>query len=119
MLADLYGYPARTGEIAEAAGPEIKMVEDACQAHGAVYEGRKCGSKGCVICFSFYPTKNMIVGGDGRMVTTNDERFAADLRKLRDCGRVSRYEHDVFGFISRLNSPNAAIGRVQLRHLDG
>lgn len=94
------------------------MIEDAYQAHGAAYKGRKCGSMGSVGCFSFYPTKNMTVGGDGGVVTTNDDRLAADLRKLRDCGRVSRYEHDVFGFTSRLNSANAAIGRVQLRHLD-
>jgi len=60
----------------------------------------------------------MTVGGDGGMVTTNDKRTADDVRKLRDCGRVSRYEHDVFGFTSRLNTANAAIGRVQLRHLD-
>jgi perosamine synthetase len=114
----LFGYPARMDELEEAAGDGVKMVEDACQAHGAAYKGRKCGSIGDVGCFSFYPTKNMTVGGDGGMITTKDERLAADIRKLRDCGRVSRYEHDVFGFTSRLNSANAAIGRVQLRHLD-
>ena len=113
----LYGNPARMDEIAEAA-PNVKIIEDACQAHGASYKGRKCGSLGDAGCFSFYTTKNMTVGGDGGMVTTNDERLADDLRKLRDCGRVSRYEHDVFGFTSRLNTANAAFGRVQLRHLD-
>ena len=118
LPVDLFGYPARIDELAEAAGKGVKIVEDACQAHGAAYKGRKCGSIGDVGCFSFYPTKNMTVGGDGGMITTNDERLAADVRKLRDCGRVSRYEHDVFGFTSRLNSANAAIGRIQLRHLD-
>ena len=113
----LYGNPARMDEIAEAA-PNVKIIEDACQAHGASYKGRKCGSLGDAGCFSFYTTTNMTVGGDGGMVTTNDERLADDLRKLRDCGRVSRYEHDVFGFTSRLNTANAAFGRVQLRHLD-
>lgn len=113
----LYGNPARMDEIAEAAS-NVKIIEDACQAHGASYKGRKCGSLGDAGCFSFYTTKNMTVGGDGGMVTTNDERLADDLRKLRDCGRVSRYEHDVFGFTSRLNTANAAFGRVQLRHLD-
>ncbi len=113
----LYGNPARMDEIAEAA-PNVRIIEDACQAHGASYKGRKCGAIGDAGCFSFYTTKNMTVGGDGGMVTTNDERLANDLRKLRDCGRVSRYEHDVFGFTSRLNTANAAFGRVQLRHLD-
>jgi dTDP-4-amino-4,6-dideoxygalactose transaminase len=117
MPVDLFGHPARMDEIAEAA-PNVKIIEDACQAHGAVYKGKKCGSFGDAGCFSFYPTKNMTVGGDGGMVTTNDERLADAIRKLRDCGRVSRYEHDVFGFTSRLNTANAAFGRVQLRHLD-
>ena len=118
MPVDIFGYPARMDEIAEAAGPNIRIVEDACQAHGAVYRGIKCGAWGDASCFSFYPTKNMTVGGDGGMITTNDDRLAADLKKLRDCGRVSRYEHDVFGFTSRLNTANAAFGRVQLHHLD-
>ena len=118
MVVDLFGNPARVDEIKEAVGPNVRIVEDSCQAHGAAYDGRKCGSIGDVGCFSFYPTKNMTVGGDGGMVTTNDGKLASDVRKLRDCGRVSRYEHDVFGFTSRLNTANAAIGRVQLRHLD-
>ena len=114
----LYGNPARMDEMIEAAGPKVRIIEDACQAHGASYKGKKCGAWGDAGCFSFYTTKNMTVGGDGGMVTTDDERLANDLRKLRDCGRVSRYEHDVFGFTSRLNTANAAFGRVQLRHLD-
>jgi len=60
----------------------------------------------------------MTVGGDGGIVTTNDKCLAEDIRKLSNCGRTSRYEHDVFGFTSRLNTANAAFGRVQLRHLD-
>ncbi len=118
MPVDIFGYPARMDEIAEVAGPNVKIIEDACQAHGAIYKGRNCGAWGDAGCFSFYPTKNMTVGGDGGMITTNDDKLAADLRKLRDCGRVSRYEHDVFGFTSRLNTANAAFGRVQLKHLD-
>jgi len=105
-------------EIREAAGENVKIIEDACQAHGALYKGRKAGSLGDAACFSFYATKNMTVGGDGGMITTDDDRLAADLRKLRDCGRVSRYVHDVFGFTARLNTANAAFGRVQLKHLD-
>ncbi|MBI0582824.1 MAG: DegT/DnrJ/EryC1/StrS family aminotransferase [Methanomassiliicoccus sp.] len=119
MPVHLFGYPARMDEIRENAGERVKIVEDACQAHGAVYKGRKVGALGDAGCFSFYATKNMTVGGDGGMITTSDDRLAADLRKLRDCGRVSRYEHDVFGFTARLNTANAAFGRVQLRHLDG
>jgi dTDP-4-amino-4,6-dideoxygalactose transaminase len=118
MPVHLFGYPARMDEIREAAGPKVKIVEDACQAHGALYKGKKAGALGDVGCFSFYATKNMTVGGDGGMITTDDERLAADLRKLRDCGRTSRYIHDVFGFTARLNTANAAFGRVQLRHLD-
>ncbi len=83
-----------------------------------MFKGKKVGSIGDIGCFSFYSTKNMTVGGDGGMVTTNDKRVADDIRKLRDCGRVSRYVHDVFGFTARLNTCNAAFGRVQLRHLD-
>jgi dTDP-4-amino-4,6-dideoxygalactose transaminase len=105
-------------EIMESVGEDVKIIEDACQAHGAIYKGRRAGAIGDIGCFSFYPTKNMTVGGDGGMITTNDKRLADDLRKLRDCGRTSRYIHDVFGFTSRLNTANAAIGRVQLRHLD-
>ncbi len=118
MPVDLFGYPARMDEIIEAAGEGVKIIEDVCQAHGAEYNGRKCGSIGDVGCFSFYPTKNMTVGGDGGRITTNDKRLADDVRKLRDCGRVSRYEHDVFDFTSQLKTCNAAIGRVQLRHLE-
>jgi dTDP-4-amino-4,6-dideoxygalactose transaminase len=118
MPVHLFGHPSRIDEIREAVGPKIKIIEDACQAHGAVYKGKRAGSLGDAGCFSFYATKNMTVGGDGGMITTNDKRLADDLRKLRDCGRTSRYIHDVFGFTARLNTANAAFGRVQLRHLD-
>ncbi len=116
----LYGHPADMDPMVAACKKKgIALIEDACQAHGAIYKGRKVGSIGDAGCFSFYPTKNMTVGGDGGMVTTNDEKLAKEISKLRDCGRVSRYMHDVVGFTSRLNSVNAAFGRVQLRHLDG
>jgi dTDP-4-amino-4,6-dideoxygalactose transaminase len=118
MPVHLFGYPARIDEIQENAGKEIYIVEDACQSHGAIYKGKKAGAMGTVGCFSFYATKNMTVGGDGGMITTDDKRLADDLRKLRDCGRTSRYVHDVFGFTARLNTANAAFGRVQLKLLD-
>jgi perosamine synthetase len=115
----LYGYPADMDSInlvAEKRG--LFVIEDACQAHGAIYKGRKTGSLGDVGCFSFYPSKNMTVGGDGGMITTNDSKLARTASKLRDCGRKSQYVHDMVGYTARLNTVNAAIGRVQLRRLD-
>ena len=115
----LYGHPCMMDEIMETAEKRgIPVVEDACQAHGATYKGKKCGSIGAAGCFSFYSTKNMTVGGDGGMITTNDDKLAEAIEKYRNCGRKTFYEHDVLGYTSRLNTANAAIGRVQLRHLD-
>jgi len=115
----LYGFPADMDEIvAIAEERNLCVVEDACQAHGAEYKGRKVGSIGTAGCFSFYPSKNMSVLGDGGMVVTNDEGIASAVLKLRDAGRKAKYEHDVIGFTARLNSVNAAIGRCQLRKLD-
>jgi perosamine synthetase len=95
----------------------VPVIEDACQAHGAVYKGRKVGGLGIAAAFSFYPSKNMTVLGDGGMVTTNDKRIADLVARMRDGGRSSWYEHDIMGYTSRLNTVNAAIGRVQLHHL--
>ncbi|MFQ5710567.1 MAG: DegT/DnrJ/EryC1/StrS family aminotransferase [Candidatus Geothermarchaeales archaeon] len=115
----LYGHPSDMKPIADIAGERgLKVVEDACQAHGAEYWGRKTGALGDVGCFSFYPSKNMTVCGDGGMITTDDEEIASKVAKLRDCGRESRYIHDLIGYTARLNTVNAAIGRVQLRRLD-
>jgi perosamine synthetase len=115
----LFGRPCRMDEIMEIASERgLKVVEDACQGHGSIYKGKKAGSIGDIGCFSFYPTKNMTVGGDGGMITTNDTDTALTIAKYRDCGRVSRYVHDVVGYTSRLNSANAAFGLVQLKHLD-
>ncbi|MCX6651393.1 MAG: DegT/DnrJ/EryC1/StrS family aminotransferase [Methanomassiliicoccales archaeon] len=119
MPVHLFGHPCDMKEINELAEEKgLKVIEDACQAHGAVYKGKKAGALGDVGCFSFYPTKNMTVGGDGGMVTTDDEDIANMVAKLRDCGRTTRYSHDVLGYTSRLNTSNAAIGLVQLKHLD-
>src|SRR4030067_3483339 len=115
----LYGYPCNMKEIMGVAEDRgLKVVEDACQAHGAEYEGCKAGAIGDVGCFSFYPSKNMTVCGDGGMIVTDDEDLAKLAAKLRDCGRKTQYEHDVVGYTSRLNTVNAAVGRVQLRRLD-
>ena len=97
---------------------KIPIIEDACQAHGAEYKGKKVGSLGDVGCFSFYPTKNMTVGGDGGMTTTDNEETALKIKSIRDNGRKTKNEFDKLGFTMRLNTVNAAIGRVQLRHLD-
>ena len=96
----------------------IPVIEDACQAHGAEYKGKKVGSLGDVGCFSFYPTKNMTVGGDGGMTTTDNEETALKIKSIRDNGRKTKNEFDKLGFTMRLNTVNAAIGRVQLKHLD-
>lgn len=115
----LYGYPCEMEAIMEIAkNRKLRVIEDACQAHGAQYCGQKIGTIGDVGCFSFYPSKNMTVCGDGGMVVTNDEDIARAIAKLRDCGRKAKYEHDVIGYTARLNTVNAAIGRVQLRSLD-
>jgi perosamine synthetase len=115
----LYGHPCDMDKIKEIADDhQIRVVEDACQAHGAEYKGLKVGSIGDMGCFSFYPSKNMTVCGDGGMIVTNNEETAELLAKLRNCGRVSKYLHDAVGYSSRLNTVNAAIGRIQLRRLD-
>ncbi len=118
MPVHLYGQPCEMERIIELKEEGLSVVEDACQAHGAEYRGKKVGSIGDVGCFSFYPSKNMNVAGDGGMVTTNNEEIAEKIRKLRDCGRTSKYEHDVIGYTHRLNTVNAAIGLVQLNCLD-
>jgi len=115
----LYGYPSDMEQIMEIADDnEVRVVEDACQAHGAEYRGLKVGAIGDVGCFSFYPSKNMTVCGDGGMVVTNNEEIAEMIDKLRDCGRKTKYVHDVVGYTARLNTVNAAIGRIQLKKLD-
>jgi len=115
----IFGHPADMASILDIAKRRnLRVIEDACQAHGATYEGRRVGSFGDVGCFSFYPSKNMTVCGDGGMAVTNDKKIATIIAKLRDCGRASHYEHDIVGFTARLNTVSAAIGRVQLRRLD-
>jgi len=115
----LFGYPADLDGLREVHDSKgLSLVEDACQAHGAVFKGRQVGSFGDVGCFSFYPSKNLWVPGDGGMAATNDEDLARVMEKLADCGRISHYEHDMIGYTYRLSSVNAAIGRIQLRRLD-
>ena len=115
----IYGNPCNFDSVKTFADEQkIPIIEDACQAHGAIYKNKKVGSISDVGCFSFYPTKNMTVGGDGGMATTNNEEIALKIKSIRDNGRKTKNEFDKLGFTMRLNTVNAAIGRVQLKHLD-
>ena len=115
----IYGNPCDLESIKNVSETyKVPIIEDACQAHGAVYEQKKVGSLGDVGCFSFYPTKNMTVCGDGGMVTTNNEEIKNEIESLRDNGRKTRTEYDKLGFTMRLNTVSAAIGRIQLQTLE-
>jgi dTDP-4-amino-4,6-dideoxygalactose transaminase len=116
----LYGQPADMGpimELAEAHG--LYVIEDAAQAIGARYKGRRVGSIGHAGCLSFYPTKNLGAYGDGGMVVTNDAALAEKVDALRRQGGKKKYHAEVLGFNSRLDSLQAAILRVKLKYLDG
>ena len=114
----LFGLPAEMDGILELAQRRgIPVIEDACQAHGALYKGKRVGSLGSCACFSFYPTKNMTTG-EGGMVTTDDDELASRIRLLRDHGQKSRYEHVIIGYNFRMNDISAAIGIEQLKKLE-
>ena len=115
----LYGHPVDMDPLMEIAKKHnLKVIEDCAQAHGALYKDKKVGSFGDVACFSFYPTKNLGAFGDGGMVITNSEEMKERLLLLRDYGRKGRYEHILKGYNSRLDTLQAAILRVKLKHLD-
>ncbi len=117
----LYGYPSNMDDILRLAEEyRIKVVEDACQAHGARYFGKKVGSLGDMGAFSFYPSKNMTVCGDGGMVVSDDLNLINIVKSLRDVGRNidKSYIHQYIGYTARMNSFNAAIGLIQLKNLD-
>ncbi len=116
----LYGLPADMDAIMEIArAHDILVVEDAAQAHGARYRGRRVGGIGDIACFSFYPGKNLGAYGDAGMLTTNSADLAKKVRMLRDHGRTSKYEHEFEGVSSRLDGMQAAVLNTKLRHLDG
>jgi dTDP-4-amino-4,6-dideoxygalactose transaminase len=116
----LYGHSAKMDEILRIAKEnKLFVLEDCCQAHGSEFKGRKVGSMGKTGCFSFYPSKNLTVCGDGGMVVTNDKKLDGAIRLLRDHGRVSKYTHGILGYNERFNEIQAAIGRVQLKNLNG
>lgn len=115
----LYGLPADMDPILELADRHgLVVIEDAAQAHGATYKGRRVGSMGALGCFSFYPGKNLGAYGEGGMVTTSNAEYARTIRMLRDWGAERKYEHVMKGFNFRLEELQAAVLRVKLRHLE-
>ncbi len=115
----LYGQPSHMAEIQRIAKQHgIKVVEDAAQAHGSTYHGKKIGSIGDIACFSFYPTKSLGAAGDGGMVVTNDPKIHEKVLMLRDYGRVGRYEHKIKGHNSRLDTLQAVVLLAKLKRLD-
>jgi dTDP-4-amino-4,6-dideoxygalactose transaminase len=115
----LYGQAADMNPILKIARSKgLAVLEDAAQAHGTLYRDRKVGALGDAGAFSFYPTKNLGATGDAGMITTNDAKLFERLRKLRDYGRRSRYEHESLGYNSRLDSIQAVYLKEKLKRLD-
>jgi dTDP-4-amino-4,6-dideoxygalactose transaminase len=119
MPVHLYGNPAAMDSILEIAGKHnLLIIEDACQAHGACYNGKRAGSFGLAAGFSFYPAKNLGAFGDGGIVTTDSSEIYNKILLLRNYGSKKKYEHDIIGFNSRLDTLQAAVLRVKLKSLD-
>lgn len=115
----LYGHPADMDPIMDVARRHgLVVIEDAAQAHGAEYKGRRVGSIGDMACFSFYPGKNLGAYGEGGMVTTSNPEFTRTIRLLRDWGMEKRYHYVARGYNYRLEGMQGAILRVKLRHLE-
>jgi dTDP-4-amino-4,6-dideoxygalactose transaminase len=120
MAVHLYGQPAEMDTIMQIArARELFVIEDASQAHGGTYEGKPLGSFGDVAAFSFYPGKNLGAYGDGGAVCTSNEAVAERVRLLRDLGQRRKHVHEIVGENCRLDTLQAAVLRVKLRHLDG
>ena len=115
----LYGQMAEMEEILKIAKKyKLYVIEDAAQAHGAEYKGKKAGTLGDIGCFSFYPAKNLGAFGDGGAIITNNEKLYLTIKKLRDHGSIKKYHHEFVGYNSRLDAIQAAILSVKLRYLD-
>ncbi len=115
----LYGQPADMDPILEIAKRRgLVVIEDACQAHGAEYKGRRVGSLGDMGCFSFYPGKNLGAYGEGGMVVTSNSEYVRTIRMLRDWGAEKKYQHVLKGYNFRLEGIQGAVLRVKLRHLE-
>jgi len=119
IAVHLYGQPCDAGAVREICDDEdLVFIEDAAQAHGATYRGKKTGSLGDLGCFSFYATKNMATG-EGGMVTTGSDEYDERLRRVINHGQSEKYLHTDLGYNYRMTDINAAIGRVQLAKLGG
>ncbi|HZD59599.1 MAG TPA: DegT/DnrJ/EryC1/StrS family aminotransferase [Anaerolineae bacterium] len=119
MPVHIFGQPAEMDAINEiAARHNIKVIEDACQAIGAEYHGKKVGSLGDAACFSFFPSKNLGGAGDGGCMVTNDEELASRVKALRQHGSTKKYYHSLVGYNSRLDAIQAAILSVKLKYID-
>ena len=115
----LYGHTTEMEQVMKLAeAHNLRVIEDACQAHGAKYNGNNAGTIGDMGCFSFYPTKNLGAYGDGGMVVTNNEELYKKLIMLRNYGEVEKFTSKIEGFNSRLDEIQAAVLRVKLRYLD-
>jgi dTDP-4-amino-4,6-dideoxygalactose transaminase len=116
----LYGQPADMDPILEIAKKhKLVVIEDACQAHGALYKNQKAGSLGMAGCFSFYPGKNLGACGEAGAVVTQDEEIANKIRMIRDHGQAKKYYHDMEGYNGRLDAIQAGILRIKLKRLEG
>ncbi len=119
MPVHLYGSCADMDPILEIARRrDLIVIEDAAQAHGAEYKGKRAGSIGNLACFSFYPGKNLGAYGEGGAVVTNDEEYAEVIRRLRDHGQSQKYHHDAVGYNYRMEGMQGAVLGVKLHHLD-
>jgi dTDP-4-amino-4,6-dideoxygalactose transaminase len=117
LPAHLYGHPADMPAIVEIARKHgLVVIEDAAQAHGAACDGKKVGTWGTG-CFSFYPTKNMTTA-EGGLITTDDAEIADRARTIRNHGQRARYEHHILGYNYRMTDLHAALGLVQVEHLE-
>jgi dTDP-4-amino-4,6-dideoxygalactose transaminase len=119
MPVHLYGQPADMDPILAIARKHgLVVIEDAAQAHGAEYKGRRAGSLGDLACFSFYPGKNLGAYGEAGMVVTSNPEFARTIRMLRDWGAEKKYHHVLKGYNYRMEGIQGAVLRVKLRHLE-
>jgi dTDP-4-amino-4,6-dideoxygalactose transaminase len=116
----LYGHPVNLDPLLKVAKKHnLPLVEDACQAHGAKYQGKVVGTFGAISCFSFYPGKNLGAYGEGGGLVTNNAAYAARARALREHGSTQRYYHDEVGFNYRMEGIQGAVLGVKLKYLDG
>lgn len=115
----LYGQPANMDEIMQIAEKRnLMLIEDSCQAHGAIYRGKKAGTIGHAGCFSFYPGKNLGAYGEAGGIFTKDPEIARKIRMLRSHGEKARYQHQLIGFNDRMDGIQGAVLSVKLKYLD-